>query len=325
MKSILENNRFGIVVGTTLTIVLISSRQRVLKRIANAILGRFQLYMYILPKTVKDSCNNNNNTNEDVTTTDDTSSNYAVITGLYYYPVKSLRAVPMDVAVLGTKGFVGDRQYMIVRPAPLPLWGSFGPDDATHRFVTQRQCPILTQISVLPIIDNNTLQFSNQINSKILNIPSEPNPTNPIYRSTIWDDIVMVQDMGNDIADYITEIIHQDTSLPEEYKNITSFRLVMHCHEDYRLANDNYIPGSARNLVTGNGPIVSLSDGFPMYVSHHSFIFCLLVFFFNKIMIHIEKSRVFFRVIGSNFFFIFLSFSLSFFFFFFLEKKNTVW
>lgn len=258
---VLRNNQFGIVIGTSLTIVLISSNYKVVRRVVDAVVGRFQLYMYILPNVVKGS--SNHNTIQEDNNDEDDDNNTGIITGLFYYPVKSLRAVPIDIAVLGCRGLIGDRRYMIVRPAPLPLWGTFGPNDATHRFLTQRQCPILTQISVVEIDNSNTLRFSNKINDKILAISAKPHSTRPKYRSTLWDDIALVQDMGDNIALYLSELINEDTSIPDEYKT-AGIRLVIQCEEDYRMANDDYIPGSARHLVTGKGPKVALSDGFPM-------------------------------------------------------------
>jgi uncharacterized protein YcbX len=53
----------------------------------------------------------------------------ATITGLNGYPLKSGAAEALATAVLGERGFVGDREFMVVDPA--------------GRFVTQRDCPRL--------------------------------------------------------------------------------------------------------------------------------------------------------------------------------------
>jgi len=48
--------------------------------------------------------------------------------------VKWLQGVESQTATNGEQGFLGNRCFMIVTPAPLPLWGSFGPKDPTHHF-----------------------------------------------------------------------------------------------------------------------------------------------------------------------------------------------
>jgi hypothetical protein len=189
-----------------------------------------------------------------------------VITSLYKYPVKSLRTIPCNEVVLDGKGIVGDRRYMLVVPAPRPIYGDFLPNDPTHRFVTQRQCPILARVVVVdvPVGGKHQLQFScDALPNETCIVSMEPETNAPIYKSTLWGDIVTVQDMGDTIAAYMQKIIALDETAPEEgNKNI---RLTMQYVHDTRTANDKFVPPVARS-IWGKNPTVHLGDGFPLYV-----------------------------------------------------------
>ena len=49
---------------------------------------------------------------------DATGSSPIVVSGLYVYPVKSLRAVPLNVTKLSTLGLMNDRRFIIERRSP---------------------------------------------------------------------------------------------------------------------------------------------------------------------------------------------------------------
>jgi MOSC N-terminal beta barrel domain len=198
---------------------------------------------------------------------DRNADNHTVVTSLYKYPVKSLRTIPCDEVVLDSKGFVGDRRFMLVTPAPVPLWGSFGPDDATHRFLTQRQCPSLARIVVQVVKEKNELLFSSDmLPNQTCSISMTPDANASVYRSTLWGDIVAVQDMGEAVATFLQKIVSQDENVPEEWKNDGGgVRLVVQCKTDGRAAKDEFVPPGARSLL-GKNPSVHLGDGFPMYV-----------------------------------------------------------
>jgi MOSC N-terminal beta barrel domain len=121
-----------VVVLTTAVTLLVTLQSAKIARLASTIYHRL-----LLSLTVRSSS----------TSTSDTT----VVTGLYTYPVKSLRAVSCTSAVIDAKGFVGDRRFLLVTPAPTPLIGYFGPDDATHRFLTQRQVLVWLVLTFLGI------------------------------------------------------------------------------------------------------------------------------------------------------------------------------
>ena len=190
----------------------------------------------------------------------------SVVTSLYKYPVKSFRTIPCDEVVLDAKGVAGDRRYMLVAPAPLPLYGEFLPNDPTHRFVTQRQCPILARVVVVvkQSLDgkNEILHFSSDVlPNETCTVSLEPNTDAPIYKSTLWGDIVTVQDMGDTIATFIQKIISMDETAPDEF--MKDIRLAMQYVNDTRTATDKFVPPVARSLL-GKNPSVHLGDGFPL-------------------------------------------------------------
>lgn len=66
------------------------------------------------------------------------------VTGLFVYPLKSARGVPLDEAPLDGFGVAGDRR-----------WSLLGPDD---RVITQRDCPILATLDAVPTEDGIELR-----------------------------------------------------------------------------------------------------------------------------------------------------------------------
>ena len=66
------------------------------------------------------------------------------VTGLFVYPLKSARGVPLDEVPLDGFGVAGDRR-----------WSLLGPDD---RVITQRDCPILATLDAVPTEDGIELR-----------------------------------------------------------------------------------------------------------------------------------------------------------------------
>ena len=79
------------------------------------------------------------------------------VTDLYVYPVKSCRGIRLSEASFTRFGFEWDRAWMIVGP------------DGTK--ITQRECPLLAQVSTL--IEGETLVFS-YVNQSPIEVPLVP-------------------------------------------------------------------------------------------------------------------------------------------------------
>jgi MOSC N-terminal beta barrel domain len=183
-NEILEDNRLTLLLGLSLAFVVIATQIKTIRRALGVVYARLHLQLLI----------NRGKATGGEDKLSEAENDTAVVTGLYRHPVKSLKLVPMQQAVLDVKGFVGDRQYMIVVPLPLPIWGSFEPNDATYRFLTQRQCPILSQISVHLNETKKTLDFV--YGNKTMSISTEPNKDSPKILARLWEESVTVQDMG---------------------------------------------------------------------------------------------------------------------------------
>jgi uncharacterized protein YcbX len=185
--------------------------------------------------------------------------------------VKSLRAVSLTSATLDDRGFVHDRRFMLVFPRPLPLWGSFEPNEATHQFLTQRQCPILATITarldeheshLILSCQDKTVSIS--LDSTLSSSSSSSSTTKnaKTYLARIWDDVVSVIDVGDEAATFVQSIVDQDTSV----QPVTGIRLVIQSQADGRAADDSYVPAVARTWM-GTTPRVALSDGFPILLA----------------------------------------------------------
>lgn len=184
-----------------------------------------------------------------------------VVTDIVYYPVKSLRRIPVDKATLGPRGFVDDRTYMLVAPA-----GSLT-STTTHRFLSQRRFPILTRVAAT-FVDDSTMEISflGQDGVAPIQIPRQPFPDAPVYSARVWGHTVQVQDMGTVAAEYLQSILVHDANYEDEASAAASgaIRLVRQLDQDQR--SPDIVPAAARTLA-GSRPRVSLADGFPMYVA----------------------------------------------------------
>jgi MOSC domain-containing protein len=93
------------------------------------------------------------------------------VASLHIYPVKGARAVDCDQATANARGFRGDRR-----------WLATGADD---RFLTQRDCPALAQLTTRPVEEGLFLSFEGHSDINVVK------PEDGERRSvTIWNDQV---------------------------------------------------------------------------------------------------------------------------------------
>ena len=201
----------------------------------------------------------------------------------YIFPlVKSFRPVSVDEATVDARGFENDRRFMLITPLALPSYKtSFGDDEATHRFLSQRQCPSLATITAT--LDNhephnNLVLTSDKLPGKSVTIPNATSPTNDnlktattatIYRATLWGDVVLVQDMGDAAAEFCQAVVNADESMPDETK--PGVRLVRQVSSDTRETDAQYTPASTLSLRRwGARPAVALTDGFPLLLANQA-------------------------------------------------------
>lgn len=173
-----------------------------------------------------------------------------VVSGIFIYPVKSMRAVSLTSAKLDKRGLVGDRRFMVVCENPKTIYGIA--QDGTHRFVTQRQCPALATIDAT--LSDSTLTLSNGTASVAVDLPVADTAENKL-RARIWEDVVQVLDAGDEAAAFLQPIV-----------DMKGVRLVSVSLSDYRTADEKYVPLEARTW-TGDIPLSGLTDGFPILVA----------------------------------------------------------
>jgi uncharacterized protein YcbX len=273
-------------------------------------------FRYLLWKQLQQKKNDDDNDDDD-----DDSTVVATVSGIYIHPVKSMRAVSLSESLLDSGGLAHDRQFMVVYETPLPPYLTKWEDHNTsntsvlrYRYLTQRQCPSLATITAT-LVENQTklnLQVSTNRNLARTSIeisltgqppvrsrntqPSATTPTTTTETSTatnststtptkyfagIWDDTVLVEDMGDEAAAFLQDIVNVDS---EPYVTTTTtttnvselghvsytVRLVRQVPtipvKDYRAVDSKFAPLYA-NTWWGLTPSASLTDGYPLLIA----------------------------------------------------------
>lgn len=205
---------------------------------------------------------------------DDTGNTF-IVSGLHVHPVKSLRSVSVMSTSVGPLGLDGDRCLMVVKASPSSAYHD--PNKPTHRFVTQRQVASLATIKAsLPTT------FDDGSNKTIIRLSVELDGTKksihvdiskslltkcPMrYRAGLWDDTVDVVDVGDEAAQFVRNVIAQDSDkaarqLYGDVRVVSFIPGVTHRELEAR-----YLPAAAFTW-TGGVPRTSLNDGFPVLVA----------------------------------------------------------
>lgn len=111
------------------------------------------------------------------------------VSALNFYPVKSCAGIPLQTGRIGPRGFLHDREWMIV--------------DSTDQFITQRELPKLAHI-IPEVLENGNLVLRtsgwNDIDVPVFRDGSE-------RKVTIWRDTCIAIDQGNAVADWLGSIL----------------------------------------------------------------------------------------------------------------------
>lgn len=116
------------------------------------------------------------------------------LSGLFIYPVKSLRGIALTAASVDALGLLGDRRFLVV--------------DEAGRFLTQRVLPSMAQIETELGADSLILRNPNH-GSAAVGL-REPGETVPVQ---IWNDSVMAEDCGVEIAVWLSDFFRQPCRL----------------------------------------------------------------------------------------------------------------
>jgi uncharacterized protein YcbX len=195
---------------------------------------------------------------------DTTTQDPPTVSGIYIHPVKSLRPVSLTSTSFDKHGLKSDRRLMIVRPNPPPLYGAFLDGEATHRFVTQRQCSKFATIQVSPPIqlDNGKImmKLSCELTDEHVYVDVAPRSIQNLpmrYLAGVWGDTVRVADVGDEAAAFVAKVaMLEDASFGD-------VRVVAILEESVRRVEESYCPEEAR-VGFGSLPQSGLTDGFPV-------------------------------------------------------------
>jgi uncharacterized protein YcbX len=113
------------------------------------------------------------------------------VTGLFIYPVKSLRGSAVPVAELDGLGLVGDRRFLLV--------------DATGKFLTQRALPRMALIETK--LADGTLTLSADGAGRI-SVPTASDPAAPLRTVSIWkSEGLQAEDCGETAATWLSDFL----------------------------------------------------------------------------------------------------------------------
>jgi uncharacterized protein YcbX len=146
-----------------------------------------------------------------------------ILTGLYIYPIKSLRGIAVNSTTVERRGLQYDRRWMLI--------------DENNKFISQRECPKMATISVE--ISDRALVVNAEGMTAI--IPFEPDTSDRI-QVIIWKSLCEAVSYSDRINAWFTEVLARPC------------RLVYMPQETCRRVNPKY---------DVNDSIVSFADGYP--------------------------------------------------------------
>jgi uncharacterized protein len=151
-----------------------------------------------------------------------------IVTEINIYPLKSCRGITLEKAEVTKKGFLHDREYLIV--------------DKNGKFITQRQQPILAKIGVKLSQNSLTLSFEND------SFTFTPTLTGTEVEVQVWGDRPVGIDQGDKVSHWLQKISGKD------------YRLVKQSPQHPRIVDQKYAPKSTDE--------VSFADGFPYLLTN---------------------------------------------------------
>lgn len=151
-----------------------------------------------------------------------------IVSALHIYPVKSCGGTALDAAVIGSRGFVNDRRWLIV--------------DAEWRFLTQRE--IARMALIHPTVDEHCLRLSAPGAAGFELAVDQPGRRVEV---SIWKDSgVGAVDQGEAAAGWLSDFLGRDV------------RLVRFADDYTRQVDQRYAPRESDQ--------VGFADGYPFLV-----------------------------------------------------------
>lgn len=116
-----------------------------------------------------------------------------IVSDLYVYPLKSCQGIKLKRAEVQPKGFLGDREMMLVTKS--------------GKFLTQRQYPRLAKVQVQ--LKNNQVVLAVQ-NENIAPLIFTPTLTGSKVEVEIWSDNTIAIDQGDRVAQWFHNVLQLD-------------------------------------------------------------------------------------------------------------------
>ena len=166
-----------------------------------------------------------------------------IVSELSVYPLKSAQGIELQQAQVTTKGFLGDREMMLV--------------SGSGKFITQRQFPQLAKVKVntAPSISFNSIE-----QNITLQIGDNTRPaitftstlSGALIEVEIWRDRILAVDQGDEVAQWF----HQLLNLPSD----KVCRLVRQSPHHVRLLDKKYVNDDDQPLgFVDNFPVMLIA------------------------------------------------------------------
>ena len=138
-----------------------------------------------------------------------------IVSQLCVYPVKSCRGIDLERAEVDIKGFVGDREMMLV--------------SGSGKFITQRQFPQLAKVEVKIVEQNVTLKVADD---SFPSITFNSALSGKAIEVEIWGDRDLALDLGDEVAVWFHRLLGLD---PDK-----QCRLVKQSPQNSRIVKQKY-------------------------------------------------------------------------------------
>jgi uncharacterized protein len=155
-----------------------------------------------------------------------------IVSELYVYPLKSCQGIELQQAQVATKGFLWDREMMLV--------------SGSGKFITQRQFPQLAKVKVEIIESNINLRIEDET---LTPITFTPTLTGNLIEVEIWRDRLLAIDQGDAVAQWFQQLLNLEPN--------KVCRLVRQSPEHLRLLESKYASNQEKSLTfADNYPIM---------------------------------------------------------------------
>ncbi len=113
------------------------------------------------------------------------------LTGLFLYPVKSLRGFAMATADVDALGLVGDRRFLVI--------------DETGKFITQRTLPRMALVTTALDATHLTLSLSE---GHTVRVARASDPAAPLRTVSVWkSEGLLAEDCGDAVAAFLSDFL----------------------------------------------------------------------------------------------------------------------